>query len=99
MPISPAAQKFHRFIRRSAFDNSVSSSECSLLNLMWGMRHIADRNQHTAEPHAVTIMAVSIGDFIITPEGSGSTAIILPTASGVVFSKYCSNPTIAPVRR
>jgi len=71
MPISPAAQKFHRFIRRSAFDNSVSSSECSLLSLMWGIRHIADRNQNTAEPHVVTIMAVSIGDFIITPDSSG----------------------------
>lgn len=36
---------------------------------MLGRLHIADMNQNTAEPHAVTIIAVSMGDLITAPEG------------------------------
>jgi hypothetical protein len=39
--------------------------------LMLGRRHIADINQNTADPHAVTITAVSMDDLIIAPEASG----------------------------
>jgi hypothetical protein len=38
---------------------------------MCGKRHIADRNQNTAEPHAAIIIPVSMNDLIIAPDSSG----------------------------
>ena len=67
IPINPAAQKFHRFILCSAFDNSVTLSGSSMPCLMWGKRHMADRNQNAAEPHAVIITPVSMNDLIVIP--------------------------------
>jgi hypothetical protein len=66
-PINPAAQKFHRFILCSAFDNSVTLSRSSMPWLMLGKRHMADRNQNAAEPHAVVITPVSTNDLIVIP--------------------------------
>jgi hypothetical protein len=66
-PINPAAQKFHRFILCSAFDSSVTLSGSSLPCFMWGKRHMADRNQNAAEPHAVIITPVSMNDLIVIP--------------------------------
>ena len=67
MPISPAAQKFHLLILCSALDNSVAVVGSSIPALMLGKRHIADMNQNIAEPHAVTIIATSMYDFITAP--------------------------------
>jgi hypothetical protein len=67
-PISPAAQKFHLLILCIALDNSVTVADSSMPALMLGKRHIADMNQNTAEPHAVTITAVSMYDLITAPE-------------------------------
>jgi hypothetical protein len=33
----------------------------------WGKRHMADRNQNAAEPHAVIITPVSMNDLIVIP--------------------------------
>ena len=62
-----AAQKFHVLILWNLLDNSVTLSNSSIRGLMLGKRHIADVNQHAAEPHAAIIAAVSINDVIITP--------------------------------
>jgi hypothetical protein len=57
MPISPAAKKFHLFIRCSTLDNSPWSI-VSAPGFAVGKRHIADKNQKIAEPHAeITIPA------------------------------------------
>ena len=63
-PIRPAAQKFHRLILCSLMDNSVTLANSSLPGLMPGRCHIADANQHMAEPHAVSRTAVSMNDRI-----------------------------------
>ena len=76
-PINPAAQKFHRLSLCRALDNSVAVPDSSMPSLMLGKRHIADMNQNTAEPHAVTIIAVSMNDLIVTPGGSVIRRIIL----------------------
>lgn len=70
-PISPAAQKFRRLILCNALDNSVTVADSPMPALMLGRRHIADMNQNTAEPHAVTIIAVSMDDLITAPDGFG----------------------------
>jgi hypothetical protein len=70
MPISPAAQKFHLLILRSALDNSVAVASSSMPALMLGKRHIADMNQNTAEPHAVAIIAISMYDLITATQAT-----------------------------
>jgi hypothetical protein len=65
-PISPAAKKFHLFIRCSTLDNSRWSIS-SAPGFMVGKRHIADMNQNIAEPHAAIMTPASMYDLIITP--------------------------------
>jgi hypothetical protein len=55
MPISPAAKKFHLFIRCSTLDNSPWSI-VSAPGFAVGKRHIADKNQKIAEPHAAIMI-------------------------------------------
>jgi hypothetical protein len=43
-----------------------------------GKRHIADMNQKIAEPHAATMIPVSMYDFIITPHIRATAAAITP---------------------
>ena len=64
-PISPAAQKFHRLILCSLTDSSVTLANSSLPGLRLGRCHIADANQHMAEPHPVIRTAVSMNDRIL----------------------------------
>ena len=64
-PISPAAQKFHLLILCNLLDNSVTLANSSLPGLMLGQCHIADANQHVAEPHPVISTAVSMSDLVI----------------------------------
>ncbi len=64
-PISPAAQKFHLLILFNLLDNSVTLANSSMPGLMLGKCHIADANQHVAEPHPVISTAVSMRDLII----------------------------------
>jgi hypothetical protein len=64
-PIDPAAQKFHRLIRCSLSDNSVTFAASSMPGLVLRKCHIADANQHVAEMHPVISAAVSMSDLII----------------------------------
>jgi hypothetical protein len=64
-PISPAAQKFHLLIFCNLLDNSLTLANSSLPGLLLGKYHIADANQHVAEPHPVISTAISMSDLII----------------------------------
>jgi hypothetical protein len=48
-------------------DNSVTVADSSMPALMLGKRLIADMNQNIAEPHTVTITAVSMYDLMTAP--------------------------------
>ena len=64
-PIKPAAQKFHRLIFCNLLDNSVTLLISSMPDLLLRKCHIADVNQHAADPHPVIIAAVSMSDLIV----------------------------------
>ena len=73
-PIKPAAQKFHRLIFCNLLDNSLTLFISSMPDLLLRKCHIADVNQHAADPHPVIIAAVSMSDLIVHPVWSNNSS-------------------------
>jgi hypothetical protein len=67
----------------SLLESSVILSDSSLSGLLLGKWHIADMNQHNAEPDAAISAADSMNDFIVAPGYPLKMVIIVSTFSAV----------------